>query len=564
MFDSLDNDDSLTKNVEVIENTPTTTTLNYLLTQASSTSSLNLKINTVTAIANILSRKGAYSDQDIFSLTSKMVSNLKGFIELSVPTTEVVEVFSTSVSQLPTDGSLYPMEALSTLVDVGRSVVESFSDLMTYDDTGGLFSIANILVSTSSTTRRRLAEEHHVLYEDGAAEYFFSSISIIYANDMTMGQMPLTYTDATSYYVFAYPSTSTSYMLTMSNYSLVEYEDIGYGNRVSGSYYASSLSMFTNLIRVQINDVTLCPAIDYGPIYECVFTITSRFLQAQMFEDEVFTHSNSSICKHGEKSVRAFMCPDGSTVYGNCSGVESMMMFSCVTQYSPRCDIVVSHNSSSSVSTECTAKQYNGSHVTCECNMRSTRGPLSPHRGILAVVVNQATNTTHSLKQVNRDMQLGVVDAYIGAIFVFFFLVSSTLMFYNSRNIRLLGHKIRPIHHTYNKNQDHLRAVEKYMDHNYWQPIFQGVYSEMKTSRRIMYELFRSVGFLKVFRTRLNPLPKLGSVMQQNTRVFLILYCIIYFINFIYPTNQYDICQNATNIEECEVGTIVHFYSGKY
>ena len=101
------------------------------------------------------------------------------------------------------------------------------------------------------------------------------------------------------------------------------------------------------------------------------------------------------------------------------------------------------------------------------------------------------------------------------------------------------------------------------MDRNYWQPIFQGVYSEMKTSRRITYELFRSVGFLKIFHTRSNPHPKLGSVLQQNTKMFLFIYCILYSINFLYPSNQYEICQTAITMEECEIGNTVRYFSGK-
>ena len=46
VFDSLDNQDSTTTDVEVNENTPTATTLNYLLVQSASISSLKLKINT--------------------------------------------------------------------------------------------------------------------------------------------------------------------------------------------------------------------------------------------------------------------------------------------------------------------------------------------------------------------------------------------------------------------------------------------------------------------------------------------------------------------------------------
>ena len=566
MFDSLDNQDSTTTDVEVNENTPTATTLNYLLVQSASISSLKLKINTVTAVANVVNRKGAYSDKQISSLTSGMVSNLKGFLDLSIPNAENVEIFSTSVSLFPTEGYLYSSGTLSALIDVGSSILKSSSALMSYDDADGLFRIANILLSASSfSTRRRLAEESPVLYDIDGAEYFFYSISIIYADDMTMGQMPLVYTDSSAYYVFDYPSTYKNYRLAISNYSTIDFEDIGYGNRVSGSYYASSLSKFTNLLRIQINDVTLCPAIDYGPIYECAFTVTSRFLQAQKFDEEIYTYSNSTTCENGEKGARAFVCPDGSTVYGNCSGVESMMMFSCVSQYFPRCDIVVSRNSSSSVSTECTTKQFNESHVTCACNMRSVRGPSSPHRGTLAVVVNQERNTTYSLKQVERDMQLSVLGVYICTVFGAFILISSSVMFWNSRDKRHRGHKISPIHppYEYDENQNHLQAIKNYMDSNYWQPIFQGVYSEMKTSRRIMYELFRSVGFLKVFHTRLNPLPKLGSVMQQNTKAFLFVFFIICSIDFIYPANQYDICQAVTTSNECEIETIVRVYSGE-
>ena len=238
-------------------------------------------------------------------------------------------------------------------------------------------------------------------------------------------------------------------------------------------------------------------------------------------------------------------------------------MFSCVSQYTPRCDIVLSNSSSSSISTDCTTKEYNGSHVTCECSMRSDRGPSSPLRGTLAVAVNQAANTTHSFKQIERDQQLSVLDAYIGIIFGFFFLVSSSLIFWNNQDKRHLGHRVQPIHYSHHENENSLRAIENYMDRNYWQPIFQGVYSEMKTSRRITYELFRSVGFLKVFHTQSNPLPKLGSVLQQNTKVFLFIYCIIYSINLLYPSNQYEICQAATSMEDCEIGTTVRFFSGE-
>ena len=417
-------------------------------------------------------------------------------------------------------------------------------------------------LSASSPTRRRLAEGEG-LYDIDGVEYFFSSISIVYANDMSLGQTPLTYLDSSAYYVFAYPLTFQSYQLVVGNYSLIDYEDIGYGNRVSGTYYASSLSTYTKLVRTQINDLTLCPAVDYGPIYECVFNVTSNFLLPQNFDQEVYTYSNTTTCEKGKEEVHPFTCPDGSTVYANCTGAESMIMFSCVTRYTPRCDIVASNNSSFLVSTACATKQYNDSHITCECSMRSDRGPVSPLRGVLAVVVNIATNTTHSHKEIDRDMEVTVLDAYIGIVFGFFFVLSSSLMFWNNQDKRNRGHRVQPVHYSHGENENNLHAIENYMDRNYWQPIFQGVYSEMKTSRRISYELFRSVGFLKTFHTRSNPLPKLGSVLQQNTKMFLFIYCVLCSINFLYPSNQYEICRTATNMEECEIGNAVRYFSGK-
>ena len=138
--------------------------------------------------------------------------------------------------------------------------------------------------------------------------------------------------------------------------------------------------------------------------------------------------------------------------------------------------------------------------------------------------------------------------------FGFFFVLSSSLMFWNNQDKRNRGHRVQPVHYSHGENENNLHAIENYMDRNYWQPIFQGVYSEMKTSRRISYELFRSVGFLKTFHTRSNPLPKLGSVLQQNTKMFLFIYCVLCSINFLYPSNQYEICRTATNMEECEIG----------
>ena len=386
VFDSLDNDNGVTRSIEVKEETLTISTLNSALTTtSSSTSSVSNLINVMSSVLTVLPRLNVENDADLTSLVQTIVTALETFVDMSMLTLNNIEVITTSISQLPSDGAVYPSETQSSLIDIGSSVVTSSLDSMMYDDTGGLFSIVDILVksssslSASSPTRRRLAEGEG-LYDIDGVEYFFSSISIVYANDMSLGQTPLTYLDSSAYYVFAYPLTFQSYQLVVGNYSLIDYEDIGYGNRVSGTYYASSLSTYTKLVRTQINDLTLCPAVDYGPIYECVFNVTSNFLLPQNFDQEVYTYSNTTTCEKGKEEVHPFTCPDGSTVYANCTGAESMIMFSCVTRYTPRCDIVASNNSSFLVSTACATKQYNDSHITCECSMRSDRGPVSPLR----------------------------------------------------------------------------------------------------------------------------------------------------------------------------------------
>ncbi len=569
VFDSLDNDDSVTRSIEVNERSFTINTLNSALTTtSSSTSSLSNLVNVMSSVLTVLPRLDAENDADLTLLVGTIVTALETFVDMSMLTVNDIEVISTSISQLPSDGAVYTSETLSTLITIGSSVVTSSLDSMMYEDTGGLFSIVEILVKSSSTsppasspTRRRLAEGEG-LYDIDGVEYFFSSISIVYANDMSLGQSSLTYLDSSAYYVFAYPLTFQSYQLVVGNYSLIDYEDIGYGNRVSGTYYASSLSTYTKLVRTQINDLTLCPVVDYGPIYECVFNVISNFLLPQNFDQQVYTYSNTMICEKGKEEVHPFTCPDGSTVYTNCTGTESMIMSSCVTRYTPQCEIVASNNPSFLVSTVCDTKEYNDSHVTCECSMRSDRGPVSPLRGVLAVVVNIATNTTHSHMEIDRDMEVTVLYAYIGITFGFFFALSSSLIFWNNQNMQNRGYRVQPLHYSHVENENNLRAIENYMDRNYWQPIFQGVYSEMKTSRRISYELFRSVGFLKFFHTRSNPLPKLGSVLEQNTKMFLFIFSVLYSINFLYPSNQYEICRTATNMEECEIGNALRYFSG--
>ena len=86
-----------------------------------------------------------------------------------------------------------------------------------YDDTGIFFSIADILVNaatTSSPTRRRLAESEG-LYDIDGIEYLFSSVSIVYANDMSLGQTPLTYLGSSAYYVLRIHLTFQSYQLVL-------------------------------------------------------------------------------------------------------------------------------------------------------------------------------------------------------------------------------------------------------------------------------------------------------------------------------------------------------------
>ena len=109
VFDSLDNDNGVTRSIEVKEKSLTISTLNSALTTtSSSTSSVSNLINVMSSVLTVLPRLNVENDADLTSLVQTIVTALETFVDMSMLTLNNIEVITTSISQLPSDGAVYP------------------------------------------------------------------------------------------------------------------------------------------------------------------------------------------------------------------------------------------------------------------------------------------------------------------------------------------------------------------------------------------------------------------------------------------------------------------------
>ena len=106
VFDSLDNDNGVTRSIEVKEKSLTISTLNSALTTtSSSTSSVSNLINVMSSVLTVLPRLNVENDADL-TLVQTIVTALETFVDMSMLTLNNIEVITTSISQLPSDGAV--------------------------------------------------------------------------------------------------------------------------------------------------------------------------------------------------------------------------------------------------------------------------------------------------------------------------------------------------------------------------------------------------------------------------------------------------------------------------
>lgn len=260
----------------------------------------------------------------------------------------------------------------------------------------------------------------------------------------------------------------------------------------------------------------------------------------------VYVNSSSYKCEADSFVQKTFICPDGQEVMIGCEGYKGLVLFTCVTSYSPQCDVISVDSDSS---TDCTTTSFNTSHIICACQTRSNATAsqvTSPHKVGVTIGVNRQYTTTHTHSFVKHDTELVPVTAFVGLLYGFFFMLSSGLLFYNQRSKQLsikpwkkdlkgggegnggggkeeelkgenfgeFGDEQKQTTTSIHKHEelDEYELYNKYMKENYIYKIFQGVYSDQPLSNRIRSELFRSSSVLKSLNLLASDAKFLGAV----------------------------------------------------
>ena len=253
-------------------------------------------------------------------------------------------------------------------------------------------------------------------------------------------------------------------------------------------------------------------------------------------------------CDTGSLAETQVVCPTSKPITIKCNGTAGIFELDCSSKYTSEC-LVVSGNA------ECRTFNSTSDATLCGCSMSSKiSSQLIPDIDNLHIQIASYEKELflHSLifHESSETYWISTFTSLIAIYTSVIILVAISYYWSNRRHKMKLKVDTTPAEGADQTVNPSAKDIKMYLESNYFNDIFSGVFSNRSYGDRLLHELNRNFSLLKFYNCFDKDI-NLGSMLISFTQINLMIIFILMVMNIFYPPDNSGECINILDEDLC-------------